>query len=190
MLTKRLFLIGAFVCFILEACDDSGSNTTLVDEINNFDAIQSFSEITEDPYMLRVGSVKEEYKVGEEVELFGELHYLGNKVIKLMSGDSVIQFHIEEKTQNVQVVNIVRDIAVYRDLKKNRPIRESYQKELIHIEGVDEDYNRFMEEFMNEKGFPPGYYIVKGVAEFVVILDGESEIVRLETEIDFKVVPD
>lgn len=110
----------------LEACDASGSNTTLVDEINNFDAIQSFSEITEDPYMLRVGSVKEEYKVGEEVELFGELHYLGNKVIKLMSGDSVIQFHIEEKTRNVQVVNIVRDIAVYRDLKKNRPIRESY----------------------------------------------------------------
>lgn len=43
---------------------------------------------------------------------------------------------------------------------------------------------------MNEKGFPTGYYIVKGVAEFVVILDGESEIVRLETEIDFKVVPD
>ena len=58
------------------------------------------------------------------------------------------------------------------------------------MEVEDEGYNAFMEQFVNEDGFPPGYYVVQGTADFAYDTgheSGEMEPVKIELKIDFKV---
>ena len=191
MKKKLKSFIGLVICFIFVGCNVSEESDIDLTQLEKIEVRQSSSGIIEGPFSFRVVSEKEVYEVGEEVKMYGELRYNGEKdAISITTGGSAINFYIKEKIRNKHVVNITEDIAIMRELEKNNPIKVQYVKNSFYLEGEDKGNHLFMEEFHNEDGFPTGYYIVKGVAEFVANIDGENKTIRLETDIDFKVVQD
>ena len=75
-------------------------------------------------------------------------------------------------------------------LKRGKPYREEYTRVDAYIAEDDKDFNKFMENFI-EYGFPVGFYIVSGIADFFQSDDPnlqERNSYKIQAQIEFKVV--
>lgn len=80
---------------------------------------------------------------------------------------------------------MVAEIGMSRSLARKDPYREKYSKRSVFtFPNTPEDHAAFIEKFLNQDGFPAGYYVVNGAASFSA--DGEKY--EIEGEVDFKVV--
>ena len=166
----------------LVGCGQEKVNKTLEKyEIENANV-----EKSEGDFIFRLISEKKEYEDGEDVKLYGEIIYTGEKdEITIHHSSSAILFSMEEKVSGYDIGFAVDDIGLSTTLKKGIPYREEYAKSGGYSEEDPKEYVEFMEEFLNGDRFPPGYYVVNGETDFSI---EDQERVKIKATIDFKVI--
>ena len=180
-------LFGVFaLVLVLSGCGQS-NEFSQVDQadIDEYEVMQTFDEKTEDDFIFRLVSGKEEYLPDEPVELYGEIIYTGDEKLEIVHGSSSVIFEIQEHVRGHIITHTIQEIAMYTHLIPNEPYRENYTKHGIFYSEFDsKEYIEFIEDFKNRDGFPPGYYTVKATTAFY---DGTMHR-EIEAEVDFKVV--
>jgi hypothetical protein len=188
---NKLFTAGIVTLIIfLSGCNSSEP----IDrgQLDDFEVSQTIDETVEGDFVFRLVSEKEEYNESEEVELYGELEYVGEKdEVTIHHSSSAILFPMEEKVRGYDIGFAVNDIGNATTLQQGEPYREEYVKSGGYSRDQDpEDYITFIQDFLNRDGFLPGYYVVNGFADFS-IRPGEDrdewEDFKIGAEIDFKV---
>ena len=175
------------VVFLITGCDSTekiGSK-----ELEKIDVQKSSDKTIQDDFIFRLVSEKDQYKVGEDVKLYGEILYKGEKEeITIYHSSSAVSFNVIEKIRGHEIGYILNDIGTSTTLNRlGNPYRAQYNKNAgYNLDNTEKDYAKFMETFSKRDGFPLGYYIVKGTTDFSV--DSEEKLYNLEATIDFKVV--
>lgn len=170
------------------------SNEVDHDKLEKIDVMQTTDEAMQDDFTFRLISEKEQYAVGEEVVLYGEIFYQGEKEeVTINHSSSAIFFHIIEEMRGYDIDYAVQDIGLSTTIQRfGEPHKEQYKKSGAYDpEDSPKDFVTFMEKFLEEDGFPAGYYTVKGKTDFSYARDKQSEQqehINLEATIDFKVV--
>lgn len=182
------------VLFLLTACSSSDSGNQIgQEEIDRYEVSKTRDQSTEADFIFRLISEKEEYEEGEDVILYGEIEYTGEQEeITIQHSSSAVLFPMEEKVREYEIGFGVNDLLVSTILKRGEPYREDYIKSGGYSPEQDpEEYIRFMEDFLERKDFPAGYYVVDGFADFFVPKEeGEGrEAFTIKAQIDFKVYP-
>ncbi|MBO0991884.1 hypothetical protein [Bacillus sp. SD088] len=108
--------------------------------------------------------------------------------VAIVHSASAILFPIEEKVRGYQIHSSVREIGVTTKLKQGEPYRETYAKKAVMFSEEDSSYHKFIDLFLEGKGFPTGYYQVNGYTDFFAKLGEEGEYVKIEANVDFKVL--
>jgi len=180
---KRIVVVLMVVLFISGCNSTDGFDSAKLDE---FEVTQPRNETTGDDFIFRLISEKEVYEIGEEVELYGEIEYIGDKdEITINHASSAIHFSMIERVREYNIYSGVQDIGVSTTLEQGESYQKKYTKDAgFYSDRESEDYVAFIEDFWNRDDFPPGYYEVNGVTDFTI----DTERIELEASIDFKVV--
>lgn len=184
---KYIIAFIIIVIFLIAGCD----STEKIDskELVKIEVQKSLDETIQDDFIFRLVSEKEQYKVGEDVKLYGEILYKGDKEeITIYHSSSAVSFNVIEKIRGHEISYIVKEIGTSTTLNRlGNPYRAQYNKSAVYNpDNIQKDYARFMETFSKKEGFPSGYYIVKGTTDFSV--ESQEKLYKLEATIDFKVV--
>lgn len=178
------------VLLFVTACSSTDSMQTndSFDEnkLETFEVENNEAEVTDGDYVFRLISEKEVYQVGEKVDMYGELTYVGDKEeVEIVHSTNLFIFPMLEKVREHEISGGTTEEAVETTLKRNEPYIENYAKNGVGYAGEDpQSYQSFIENFMNRGDFPAGYYEVQGEASFSV----NGEPIEMEAVIDFKVV--
>lgn len=192
-LIKRNFIVAAIITliFLFAGCNTSTSIDN--SDLDKYDVSKTKEEIVQDDFIFRLVSEKEEYRVGEDVKLYGEIVYVGQKdEVTINHSSSAILFPIEEKIRVYNISYLVNDIGLSTTLKQGEPYREEYVKSGGYSPDQDpDDYVNFIQGFIKKDGFPAGYYVVSGYTDFSVGSSENTEEhkrLKIEAKIDFKVL--
>ncbi|RKD25737.1 hypothetical protein BEP19_01995 [Ammoniphilus oxalaticus] len=164
------------------------------DHLQDSDVTNTTDETVEGDFVFRLVSEKGAYEVGEEINLYGELEYIGDKEeITIHHSSSAILFPMREQTRGYEIDYPVNDIGLTTTLKKGSvtPYREKYAKSGGFSADQDPmDYVMFMEDFLNTDDFPPGNYIVHGVTQFSSDSgeDRDQQRFAIKATVNFKVI--
>ncbi|WP_186328386.1 hypothetical protein [Paenibacillus sp. 32O-W] len=190
----RLFLSGfVIVLLVITGCRSSeetehrpSSAPNPYEELN-----RQKDEVKEGDFVYRLVTEKSEYRGEEPVVLYAELEYVGDKKeVTIYHAASPFYFPMTEKTRGYSIEYSMPQPLVSTTLKQGEPIREDYSKSGGYSQEDDPQYIAFIKKLW-DSGFPAGYYVVDGVAEFWIELDKvgqDNEEYRIKAEIDFKVV--
>ncbi|MEQ6390709.1 hypothetical protein RZN22_15560 [Bacillaceae bacterium S4-13-58] len=207
---RKIGMLFLGIVLLLAACGTSGNTNSdgisangtngdfnnaadITDIVAEYEVQQTSDEVTEGDFIFHLVSEKDEYKEGEEVEMYGEIEYIGEKdKIDIFHSSSAIFFHLKEEVRGYDIGYAVEDIGLTTTLKKGEPYREDFQKSGGYSENQDpKDYVDFMKKLFDMEGLPVGYYTVKGQTDFYVKGESEDELgekIQLQSEIDFKVI--
>ncbi|MBY7141769.1 hypothetical protein KFZ56_01400 [Virgibacillus sp. NKC19-3] len=154
-------------------------------ELADQEITQTNDETTQDDFIFRLSSEKEQYESGEEVELYGEIEYIGEEdEVTISHAETPFRFSIKEEMRGYEIGYAVSEIGMSRSLTREEPYQEKYEKNAVSgLADSPEGHEAFVEAFLDHDGFPVGYYVVNGAASFAV--DGERY--EIEGEVDFKV---
>ncbi|MGD6842461.1 hypothetical protein ACQCVH_08030 [Bacillus infantis] len=180
-----LSAVTLLLTFLTAGCQSSDSVDN--SDLEKYKVSQTIDETVQGDFIFRIESEKAEYGKGEDIELYGEIEYIGEKdEIIIHHSSSAIVFPMEEKIRGYEIGSAVNDIGLSTTLKKGVPYREEYGKSGSYSEDQDpQDYVNFMKEFLNAPGLPAGHYVVKASTDFSV---ESGEHVRLKAAVDFKVM--
>lgn len=185
---KRIFLSLFIFSLLLNGCSASYEKNVNVED---FEVENTIAEVAEGDYIFRLVSEKEQYTNTEEVNLYGEIIYTGEKdEVEINHSSSAILFNIFEEVRQYEIGDGVHDIGLTTTLKRNEPHREHYGKSAGYDADSDKAYVQFVEDFIEQDGFPTGYYTVNGFTDFAVFEDGDDESAihyNIKATIDFKV---
>src|SRR5699024_8364099 len=117
------------------------------------------------------------YHTDEEVKVYGEIEYTGvEDEMTIHHQAPVIAFPMEEKEREFAIDYSVADTEETTTLKKGEAYRESYTKENSYFSvSMPKSHTDFIDDFLEETGFPSGYYVTKGAAEFSTDSDSYSQ---------------
>lgn len=168
-MNKYLLSAVLLLFTILTAACHSSSSVNNSD-LEKHEVSQTSDETVQGDFVFRIKSEKAEYEDGEDIEIYGEIEYIGEKEeIIIHHSSSAIVFPMKEKIRGYEIGSAVNDIGLSTTLKKGVPYREEYGKSGGYSEDQNpQDYVNFMKEFLNDTGFPAGYYVVQGSTDFSV----------------------
>lgn len=185
---NRSFSILLLLLVILVAGCQSSSQID-AKELEKYKVQQTEDEVKQGDFIFRLVSEKGEYRQDEEVKLYGEIEYIGEKEeVSIVHSASAILFSLEEKVRGYHIESSVQEIGVTTKLKKGEPYRENYVKKAEVIFEEDPSYQKFVDYFLEGRGFPTGYYKVNGYTDFFVKSEDEGEHINIEANVDFKVI--
>ncbi|MFD2044745.1 hypothetical protein ACFSTA_07680 [Ornithinibacillus salinisoli] len=193
---KKIVLIGGLWLFMicLVGCDSSSTTQASfkLDGLDNYDVSQTSDEVNDEIFIYRLVVEKEEYQVGQPVKIYAELEYTGeNEEITIYHAASPFYFPIEEKVRGFDIGYGMDEPLISTTLKKGEPLREVYVKNAGYSDIDEDDYVSFIKRFLENDGFPSGFYVVSGYADFTIYSSentaGKKDF-RMEAQIDFKVV--
>lgn len=188
-LRNKMIMLIFFIVLILTGCSEYGSNNS-VD--SKQEVLETRKEITEEDFIYRLVSEKEEYVEKEPIKLYAELEYIGDKEkIEISHATSPFYFPMIEKTRNYQIDYGMTEPLIHTTLIKGEPIRKEYLPGGGYGSQDSKEYIDFMKQIMNSE-FPIGHYVVNGSAHFNVadVENGEEKKYRIGTKIEFKVTSD
>jgi len=189
---KWLVFTWVLALFVfIGGCGTSGkSNEDLSKELDKYDIAQSNAEVQDGDFIYRLVSKQEEYSDGQSVTLYGELEYVGEQSeVVIEHAASPFYFPMEEKIHGFDIPYPMPEPLVTTTLKKGEPLRVSYTGSGAYSENDEKAYVDFMKDFI-ENGFPTGFYIVNGFADFWVQKNdhnNEPDRYHIEAQVDFKV---
>ncbi|MCG7344643.1 hypothetical protein MHZ92_10880 [Sporosarcina sp. ACRSL] len=176
-------LVTLLVLFV-SGC--GSSHQTNSSDLEDYEVEKTIDENVQGDFVFRLVSEKNEYGNGEDVKLFGEITYAGDKdEVTIYHSSSAILFTLVEKTRIYNIEFAVNDIGLSTVLKQGVPYREEYVKTGGYSGDAPSDYVRFIKNFLSNDGFPTGYYVVNGETDFFL---EDRERVSIKATIDFKVV--
>lgn len=187
---KKMVKVGMImisILMIVVGCSVSESNSSVdSSKLEEYEVKNIEDEVTEGDYVFRLVSEKEVYEVGEEIQLYGELTYIGDQdEVIIEHASNVFIFPMVEHVREHDISGGTNDEAIQTTLVPNEPYRENYAKNGVgYAEEDPQAYKKFIKDFMERDDFPAGYYEVQGEAYFY---DGEEH-VEMEATVDFKVV--
>jgi hypothetical protein len=154
----------------------------------NFTA-KTQAEVTEGDFVYRIFSEKDKYKKGEQIKVFAELEYIGDKEeITIFHAASPFIFNLKELSRGFDLPAAMNEPLLSTTLKRGEPLRKEYGKSGDYVNGAQDDYNLFKKRFLREKGFPDGKYVLDGQADFYFRISNEvEEDILIEAQIRFKV---
>jgi len=182
------WLLGLFVGLLFMTGCGKEENANNKVQLGSFSTKSPNAEVTKDDFIYRLVSEKKEYNKEEVVKLYAELEYIGEQEeITIYHAMSPFYFPIEEKIRGFIIHYPMAEPLITRTLVKGEPFREEYKGSGAYSPEDGKDYVKFMESFI-ENGFPTGYYVVNGSADFFVgDADEEKENYHMEAQVDFKV---
>ncbi|WP_338448056.1 hypothetical protein R4Z09_17625 [Niallia oryzisoli] len=188
---KWLLFIWILALFVfVSGCGTEGKSSNHPEkELDHYDVVNMKAEVQEGDFIYRLVSEQKEYLDGQSVILYGELEYVGDQSeMTIQHATSPFYFPIEEKIRGIDIPYPMPEPLVTTTLKKGEPLRTEYTGGGAYSEEDKKAYVEFMKDFI-ENGFPTGYYIVNGYADFLVPKDGSQEPDKyyLEAQVDFKV---
>lgn len=164
--------------------NQSGSSNQDGSQLEN----QKESTVTEENFILTLRSEKEQYKVGEELQIKAELTYTGEEEISIGHAASWLSMNTTNITKGYEFGSAMNEPYIVTPMKPNTPIVQPYSfSGGSYYEGMEG--NAFSnEEFkqMASMKFPPGQYKIQGVTNFVI--DGQQQRYNLKAEIVFEVI--
>lgn len=190
-----LMLIMLTACVKQETLGAAPSDPTL-----NKAARGSQAEMTDGDFVYRLVSEKERYEQGDQVRLYGELEYVGDRdEITIGHSASAFYFPMKELTRDYNIVYAMDQPYITTTLKKGEPLREYYQMGGGYGSKDDEKFKDFIRSLKD--GFPDGHYVVYGSADFVIDLQShgadqggskgeEPKRYKIQAEIEFSVSED
>lgn len=180
---KVVVLFIIIIGLVLVGCGEGEVNHNALEK---YDVQNTTAEEVENDFTFRLVSEKKEYEYGEDVKLYGEITYTGEKdEIVINHSSSAILFSLKEEVRGYDIGFGVEDIGLSTTLEKGKPYREEYKKSGGYAEDDPKDYVTFMKNFLSDDHFPPGYYVVNGETDFAVENEGR---VTIKATIDFKVL--
>lgn len=180
-------MIMLFPVLIVVGCSDSESNGSFdSSKLEEYEVKNTEAEVTEGDYVFKLVSEKEVYEVGEEVQLYGEVTYIGDQdEVVIEHASNLFIFPMVEHVREHDISGGTNEEAIQTTLVTNAPYREEYAKNGVgYAEEDPQAYKKFMKDFMKRDDFPAGYYEVQGEADFY---DGEKRF-EMKATVDFKVV--
>lgn len=162
-------------------------------DVENHDVKQTEEQTAEDDFQFTLVSEKDAYHTDEEVNVYGEIEYTGDEdEITIYHQTPVVAFTMEEQEREFAIDYSVRDTEETTTLKKDEPYRESYTKEDSYFSvDMPKSHTDFIDDFSEGTGFPLGYYVTKGAAEFSTDSHSDTQDeskINLEADVDFKVL--
>jgi hypothetical protein len=147
------------------------------------------AEVTEGDFVYRIFSEKEKYKIGEQIKVYAELEYIGDKEeITIFHAASPFIFNLKELSRGFDLPAAMNEPLLSTTLKRGEPLRKEYGKSGDYVNGAQDDYNIFKKRFLKDKGFPDGNYVLDGQADFYIgNSNKKEEDFLLEAQIRFKV---
>lgn len=125
------------------------------------------AEITDGDFVYRLVSEKEEYEQGDQVQVYGELEYIGEEdEITIGHAASAFYFPMKELTRDYNISYAMNEPYITTKLKKGEPLREYYKIGGGYDSRDDKTFKDFIRSLKD--GFPGGRYVVYGSADFVI----------------------
>lgn len=148
------------------------------------------AEVQQGDFIYKISTKKEVYEEFGDTGIFAELTYVGDQpTIDIYHAASPFHFPIEERTRSFHIDYAMNEPLIVQTLTRNEPLRERYDFAGGFSDTDDEDYVTFVKTIV-DKGFPEGYYIMKGSAQFSTedpSIATEEEKFILTTTIGFSV---
>lgn len=199
---KRYLYIGFILLLImLTGCvKQETQGAAPSDPTLNKAARGSQAEMTDGDFVYRLVSEKEKYERGDQVQVYGELEYIGEKdEITIGHAASVFYFPMKELTRDYNISYAMNEPYITTKLKKGEPLREYYKIGGGYDSRDDKRYKDFIHSLKD--GFPGGHYVVYGSADFVIDLQShgadpggsngeEPKRYKIQAEIEFSVSED
>ncbi|UVI33067.1 hypothetical protein [Paenibacillus spongiae] len=178
-----IFITG---CGSKEKQESEDPGTVKVDILNKQNAVTADGD-----FIYRLVTEKAEYSLGETVKIYAELEYIGEQdSITIYHAASPFSFPIEERTRGYSIGYNMNTPLLNTTLKRGEPLREEYKNSGGFGETDERAYIDFIKSLWAD-GFPAGYYVVDGFADFYVEskVDGEDkeEDYTIKSQIDFTV---
>jgi hypothetical protein len=187
MRKSALWISLLFVLFV-SGCGTNHEDDILA-ELDNYDVRSVKDEVTEGDFIYRLYTEKEEYLGSEPIKIYAELEYIGEQdEITIFHAASPFYFPIEEKIRGIQIPYAMPQPLLNTTLKKGEPFRRAYTSSGAYSEKDEKEYKDFMKDFI-QHGFPSGYYVVDGYADFFIKTNPNEEPQKFHpsAQIDFKV---
>lgn len=188
---KKIYAMAIVILCLMTGCTSNENLTDLnKDTSKNLDSSKAESiiaEVIEGDFIYRLVSETDVYASGEEVYVYAELEYIGDKnKITISHAASPFLFPMRENTRDYEIFYVMNEPLLRTTIEKGKPLREVYGKSGGYSEKDEAEYIEFIDTFIKE-GFPEGHYTVNGIADFFVADDkGENKIdYRLEATVDF-----
>lgn len=186
---KILLFIGLLLTLFVSGCGAGNNSSDITSKVDSYDVVRTAAEVQEGYFVYRLVSEKETYSDSQSVKLYGELEYVGEQEeITIYHAASPFYFPMEEKVRGVEIPYPMPEPLGSTTLLKGKPFRVEYTGSGAYSEEDEKEYVKFMKDFI-ENGFPTGYYLVNGYADFFVQKETnrEPDKYHLEAQIDFKV---
>ncbi|KMJ56755.1 hypothetical protein AB685_19750 [Bacillus sp. LL01] len=182
---KYVFLLFLVLVLLFTGCNTKTNNKNAAkwsgEKIN-----QSVHEVHDKNFIYRLVTDKQKYQGTETVNLYAELEYIGEEEEVIIShAASPFYFDITEKTRDFLIYYGMDQPLITTTLKKGETLRESYTKNGGFSDQDDTAYIDFVKDFL-KNGFPTGYYVVDGYADFSVE-DSEGQDYIIKGIVDFEV---
>jgi hypothetical protein len=186
-----LTLLITLTLLFVASCGSMQDSDNSASELNNYEVLKTRDEVTEGDFIYRLVTEKGEYLNNESVNIFAELEYIGDKeAITIFHAASPFHFPMVEKTRNIPMGYPMKEPLLSTTLIKGKPLHEEYTRSGSYGSQDDKEYVNFMKSFL-KNGFPSGYYVVNGFADFYVESNEngkqEKKSFKIKAQIDFKV---
>lgn len=186
---KTLLCIGILLSLFVSGCGIKNDSSDITSKVDSYDVVRTKAEVQEGDFIYRLISQREEYSDNKSVEVYGELEYVGTKEeITIYHAASPFYFPMEEKVRGIKIPYPMPEPLGSTTLIKGKPFQVEYTGSGAYSEEDEKEYVKFMKDFI-ENGFPTGYYLVDGYADFFVQrkANEEPDKYHLEAQIDFKI---
>ncbi|WP_107942570.1 hypothetical protein [Metasolibacillus fluoroglycofenilyticus] len=182
---KLLSIIG--LTMLLTAC---GATQSQQEEPPMLIFNQATAQVEEEPFILKLISDKEQYKVGEKLVIRAELIYEGEEsAINIAHGGSWLFLETTNLTEDYHFGAAMNEPLIYTKLTKGQPLVEDYGfSGGAYIEGQGgKPYSEELFQQMAKMNFPPGQYEIKAITHFGID-EIIGDIYKLEAKIIFEVI--
>lgn len=188
------FIIVGLCILLLASC--SNEKDVMVDEVQQEKVTQGEglqvnikeSEIAKDSFTLTLKSEKEQYKVGETLNIVAQLTYHGEKAIYIGHAGSWVYLGTTNLTKDYQFGSSMITPYIVTPLASGETITEQYQYTGgPYYEGLGGNpYSEEEHSRMSNMEFPPGQYKIDAYTDFKNEDNGITY--KIHTAIIFEVV--
>ncbi|MCR8659359.1 hypothetical protein [Paenibacillus endoradicis] len=146
------------------------------------------NSVQSNDFVLRMISTKDEYIVGEKVELYAALEYVGQQAeITITHAASPIGISLHENNSNIGFGYVMDQPLISTILKQGSAFQQEYKFSGISFDGSNKEYKELYNQ-LADGHFPEGEYVMTAKANFTDITSDLREDYEMQVSTSFRVV--